>query len=209
MIASTSSAWPLPSTPAMPTTSPSRTVEADVVDQRTTLDVGTVTAQLEHGGLATVEARVSGEGSSAPTISSASWRAVVVFGSAVADGRAAADDRDRVGDLADLVELVRDEEDRQALARELGQVAEQLVDLLRHEDRGRLVEDQDAGAAVEHLGDLDPLAVTDAEVLDEHVGVEAEAVAVGDLARSGGGPRRGPAGRPWSARCPGRCSPGR
>ena len=29
MIASTSSAWPLPSTPAMPTTSPSRTVEVD------------------------------------------------------------------------------------------------------------------------------------------------------------------------------------
>ena len=126
--------------------------------------------------------RVSGEGSSAPTIISASWRAVVVLGSALADGRAAADDGDRVGHLADLVELVRDEDDGEALALELGEVAEQLVDLLRHEDGGGLVEDQRRRAAVEHLGDLDPLPVADAEVLDEHVGVEVEGVAVGDLA---------------------------
>ena len=60
---------------------------------------------------------------------------------------------------------------------ELAQVAEELVDLLRHEHRGRLVEDEDPGAAVEHLEDLDPLPLADAEVLDQRVGVDVEAVA--------------------------------
>ena len=62
------------------------------------------------------------------------------------------------------------------------QVVEELVDLLRHEHRGRLVEDEDPGAAVEDLEDLDPLAVADAEVLDQGVGVDVEPVGVGDLA---------------------------
>ena len=59
---------------------------------------------------------------------------------------------------------------------------EQLVDLVRHEHRGRLVEDQDAGAAVEHLEDLDPLLLADAEVGDQLVGIDVEAVALGELA---------------------------
>ena len=57
--------------------------------------------------------------------------------------------------------------DGEALGAQLAQVGEQLVDLLRHEHRRRLVEDEDAGAAVEHLEDLDPLPVADAEVLDQ------------------------------------------
>ena len=40
-------------------------------------------------------------------------------------------------------------------------------------------------AAVEDLEDLEALPVGDAEPLDEHVGVEAEAVAVGDRAELG------------------------
>ena len=56
------------------------------------------------------------------------------------------------------------------------EVAEQLVDLLRHQHRGRLVEDEDAGAPVEHLEDLDPLALADAERLDQLVGVDGQAV---------------------------------
>src|SRR3712207_3264779 len=98
-----------------------------------------------------------------------------------ADGGSPPDDGDRVGDPAHLVELVRDEDDRQALALELGEVAEQLVDLLRDQDGGRLVEDQDAGVAVEHLGDLHALPVADPEVLDERVGAQAQVVALGDL----------------------------
>ena len=72
-------------------------------------------------------------------------------------------------------------------ALELAQVGEQRVDLLRHEHGRRLVEDDDLRAAVEHLEDLDALPVADAEVLDEHVGVEAEAEGLGDLPDSAAG----------------------
>ena len=83
-MASTSSAWPLPSTPAMPTTSPSRTVRAMSSISRRPSGVTTVRWSTDSTGFSrTVEVRVSGEGSSAPTIISASCRTVVVFGSAV------------------------------------------------------------------------------------------------------------------------------
>ena len=49
-------------------------------------------------------------------------------------------------------------------ALELTEVVEQRVDLLRHQHRGRLVEDDDLRAAVEHLEDLDALPLADAEV---------------------------------------------
>ena len=88
-------------------------------------------------------ARSPGVGSSLPTISSASCRAVTLGRVDGGDRGAAPDDGDLVGDREHLVELVRDEDDRQALGLELAQVVEELVDLLRHQHRGRLVEDQD------------------------------------------------------------------
>ncbi len=86
MTASTSSAWPLPSTPATPSTSPlwmvkempSRTV-------RTTPSVSvaercrSLTRSISSS--VTVDSRVSGDGSSLPTISSASCLEVVRDGS--------------------------------------------------------------------------------------------------------------------------------
>jgi hypothetical protein len=106
----------------------------------------------------------------------------------MSDRRAPADDRDLVGHGAHLVELVRDEQHRQALADELAEVAEELVDLLRDEHRGRLVQDQDPGAAVEHLEDLHALAVADAEVLHQLVRAHAQAVPPGNLLDLGLGP---------------------
>ncbi|GDY63289.1 hypothetical protein SAV14893_026820 [Streptomyces avermitilis] len=99
-----------------------------------------------------------------------------------ADRRAAADDGDVVGDRQHLAQLVRDEDDGEALGLELAQVVEECVDLLRHEYGGGLVQDQDAGAAEEDLEDLHALAVGDTEVLDEDVGAHVQPVAVGDLA---------------------------
>ena len=61
-------------------------------------------------------------------------------------------------------------------------LSEQCLDLLRHEHRGRLVEDQDLGTAVEHLDDLDPLALADLERLDQLVGIDVEPVGLADLA---------------------------
>ena len=59
-----------------------------------------------------------------------------------------------------------DEDDTAAGLRHRPQRPEQLLDLLGSEDRGRLVHDQDPGAAVEHLEDLDPLLLADAQLPD-------------------------------------------
>ena len=62
--------------------------------------------------------------------------------------------------------------DRLALGLEVLEVAEQLVDLVGHEHRRRLVEDEDLRPAEQHLEDLDPLPLTDFERLDERVWVD-------------------------------------
>ena len=94
---------------------------------------------------------------------------------------AAAQDRDLVRDLEDLVELVGDEDDRRAGLREAADDAEQLLRLERREHGGRLVEDEDVALAVERLEDLDPLAHADGQVLDLRVGVDVEVVVLGEL----------------------------
>jgi hypothetical protein len=111
------------------------------------------------------------------------------------DRGAAADHGDLVGHLQHLVELVRDEQDGEPLLLEVAQVVEQLVDLLRHQDGGGLVEDEDPGAAVEDLEDLHPLPLADPEVLDQGVRVDLEPVGLGDLADARlGGAEVDPAG---------------
>jgi hypothetical protein len=92
-----------------------------------------------------------------------------------ADAGAAPDHRDRVGDEPHLVELVGDEQERVALRAHPAQGVEQLVDLLRHQDGGGLVEDHRAGPAVEDLEDLHALPVGHAEALQEDAGVAAQA----------------------------------
>ena len=53
---------------------------------------------------------------------------------------------------------------------------EELVRLLRGEHGGRLVENEDVRAAVEHLDDLDGLLLRDGHVVDLLIGVDVEAV---------------------------------
>ena len=76
-----------------------------------------------------------------------------------------------------LVELVRDEDDRQALGLQLAQVrrssSSTSCGTSTAVGSSRM---SDAGAAVEHLEDLHPLALADAEVLDAGVRVDLEAV---------------------------------
>ena len=112
-----------------------------------------------------------------------------VLGQDGVDSGPAADHGDPVGDGEHLVELVRDEEDGDPLALELAQVAEELVDLLGHEDRGRLVEDDRARTSEQDLEDLHPLAGADAEVGDECRRVDVEAVLVRDPGDLGAGRR--------------------
>ena len=59
---------------------------------------------------------------------------------------------------------------------------EDLDRLLRREDGGRLVEDQDLGAAIERLQDLDPLLDPDRQVADLGVGVDLEPELRGQVA---------------------------
>ena len=97
---------------------------------------------------------------------------VDVVGLHLGHGGAGADDGDVVGDREHFVELVGDEDDGGAFGDELAEVDEQLVDLLGNEHGGGLVEDQDPGAPVEHLQDLDSLALTDAEIVDRGVEID-------------------------------------
>ena len=93
-----------------------------------------------------------------------------------AHGPALAQHGDGVGDLEHLVELVVDEQDGGAGRLELAHVAEQLVHLLGDQHRGGLVEDEDLRPPVEHLDDLDPLALAHLQGLHQVVGVDVEAV---------------------------------
>src|SRR5690606_7215470 len=68
-----------------------------------------------------------------------------------------------------------DEDRGVALARELAQEPEQADRLLRGEDGRGLVEDEDAGVAVERLEDLDLLLEAHGQVLDAHVRLDVEA----------------------------------
>ena len=84
---------------------------------------------------------------------------------------------------------MRDEDDRRAIVDETLERRKEFVDLVGHQHGGRLVEDQDVGAAVENLDDLHPLAFTDTELGYELVEIELGADLLhdlGDAAASGG-----------------------
>ena len=91
---------------------------------------------------------------------------VTSFLSIVSIALAVADDRDAVGDLLDLVELVADDDRRDPLALEVQDQVEQMIGVLVVEGRGRLVEDEQLHALRERLRDLDELLLADADVLD-------------------------------------------
>jgi hypothetical protein len=79
---------------------------------------------------------------SRPTISSASSAAVVSDVVRVPTVLPAPDDGDPVADRGDLAQLVGDEDDRPAAGPEPPQDAVELLDLLRRQQRRRLVQDQ-------------------------------------------------------------------
>ena len=74
--------------------------------------------------------------------------------------------RDAVGDLEDVVEVVADEHDRQALVREPAHELEHLLGLRDAERRGRLVEDDDLGVPQHRPGDRHGLALTAGQARD-------------------------------------------
>ena len=75
-----------------------------------------------------------------------------------------------------------DEDHRGAeVLRELAEDGEDLARLLRRQHGGRLVEDEDARAAVERLEDLDALLPTDGQRADLGVGVDLEPELLAEL----------------------------
>ena len=178
-----SSVWPLLSTPAMPDDLPRPHLERDaahlldlaVVDHVQVADleerrarVGRALLDPEHDLAPDHQLRQAGLG-----------RALARDG---VDLLAAAEDADPVGDLEHLVQLVRDEDDRHPAGLQVAEDLEQLERLLRREDGGRLVEDQDVRLAVERLQDLHPLLLADRDVGDQRVGVDLELELRGELA---------------------------
>ena len=87
---------------------------------------------------------------------------------------ALAQDGNPGAEVLDVLQLVRDEDDRHSLGSELFQGRKQLF-LLRLADTGcRLVQDEDPGARPEKAKDLELLAFPDGERIDVAVRVEAE-----------------------------------
>ena len=124
-----------------------------------------------------------------PTISSASCSGVVVGGRPRRDDAPLTHDGDDVGGLADLAQLVGDEQHGLALGAQRSQDLEEVIGLLRREDGGRLVEDQEVGAAVERLEDLHALALAHAEVRDARIGIDLQVILAAQPLELGAGPR--------------------
>ena len=209
VIASISSLWPLPSTPAMPTISPARTESETPLHLREPAVVAHVeVVDLEqHVALRARRRLLDAQQHLAPDHHPREPGLRRAFARDRVDRLAAPQNRDPVGDLEHLVQLVADEDDRHALADERAQDLEELARLLRRQDGRRLVEDQDVRRAVERLQDLDPLLLADADVLHLRRGVDREVVRACRAAPRAARPPPGRGARPRaSARWRGRCS---
>ena len=75
---------------------------------------------------------------------------------------------DPVGQVEDVVDVVADQEDADALVLELPDEVADLRGLGRSERRGRFVHDQDPGVEVDRAGDGHGLALAAGQGLDGH-----------------------------------------
>ena len=113
-----------------------------------------------------------------------------ILGRSLGDDLAVADHGDAVCDLAHLAQLVRDEHDRGAIVAELPHDLHKVVGLLRREDGGRLVKDEDLCVTREGLDDLDALLHANWQILDNCVGIHLEPEALSNLSHVCAGARK-------------------
>ena len=93
-----------------------------------------------------------------------------------ADVLALAEDRTAVGHLHNFRQLVGDEENALALGGQILHDGHELLDFLRRQHGGGLVENQDFIVPVQHLEDFGPLLHTHGDILNDGVGVHGQAV---------------------------------
>ena len=199
VIASTSSCWPLPSTPASATISPARTDS----DSPSTAARLAVVADVEVLDLAAAAPRASRP---APSRRAAARRGRPRAGpgcSSVAPSRGTVSIllprrstviRSAISSTSLSLWLMKMIAVPSALRR--WSTAISSLDLLRGEHGRGLVEDQDPGAPVQGAQDLDALLGADRDVLDRRIGIDGETVAVRQLAHAGPGGLRSRARRP-------------
>ena len=183
-IASASSRWPLPETPATAAISPARTVsETPLTATLPRSPAAQTSVELEHRRA--VGPRVTLAADDLDVAAHHQRRERLrrrVGGLHGGERLPRAEHGDAVGDRLHLVQLVRDEDDRPPLRGHLPRRHEQVVRLVRRQHRRRLVEDQDARLLVQRLEDLHPLLLADGELPDLRVRIDAEAVALAELA---------------------------
>ena len=95
---------------------------------------------------------------------------------AFADHAAAPQHRRMVAQFLDLLQFVRDVEDRTALVGQLAKGDEQPVNLLRRQHRGRFVHDQQLRILQQAADDFDALPFADRQGVDFPAGVERQSV---------------------------------
>ena len=174
--ASTSSVCPLPCTPAMPTTSPSRTVKSTpstAISSRSsrTREVAAPRA-ARRPGLAGVSSTPEAHRRARPSSRRARLR-VAVFGSRSPTTLPRAQHADAVGDLQHFVQLVGDEHQRLARPR----AATARCRRIRSTSCGVSTavgssKMMTLGRAEQHLDDLDALLQPDRNFLDHRVGID-------------------------------------
>ena len=175
--ASSSSDWPLPATPAMPTISPARTSKLMPLTRGTPWSPTTSRSRTSSTGSRGRAGALSTRSSTLrPTISSASSSLVVSAVRRCATMAPGAHHADLVGHRHDLAQLVGDQDDGPPLRLEVAQDAEQMVGLLRRQHAGGLVQDQDVGAAEQGLEDLDPLLHAHRQLRDRGVEIDLQPV---------------------------------
>ena len=155
--------WPFPATPAMPKISPARTEKPTSRSGIPKCPAAGTDSPLHHEPLlAEVAARLALDVLEAAADHLLGHRARGLGpGVAGVDQPAAAQDGRGVAERLYLVELVRDVEDRAAFRSHAAQHDEELLDLLRRQDRGRLVHDQQVRLEKQRADDLDALALAD------------------------------------------------
>ncbi len=108
-----------------------------------------------------------------------------VLGAVRGDVRAVAHHGDRVAQVEDLVEAVRDEDEGSALVAQAAGHGEEALDLDPAEGGGRLVHDEEPRLEGDRLGDLDDLLVGDGQAPGRSARVEVDAQPAEEALRLG------------------------